>query len=54
MKEIQLTRRYFLRSIFTNGEVEKITRRYSTRHPFHDNLLRDVKYVFNEILDNNY
>lgn len=44
MKEIKLTRRYFLRSIFTNGEVSKITKNYTLTHPFHINSLISLRY----------
>jgi hypothetical protein len=50
MKEIQLTRRYFLRSIFTNGEVSKITKYYTLSHPFHINLL----VILRDEIYNNY
>lgn len=52
MKERLITKRFFLRSIFTNSEVEKITRKYTIRHPFHIQILRDMKYDFNEKLNN--
>jgi hypothetical protein len=48
MKEIKLRNKHFLRSIFINGEVSIITKYYTISHPFHDNILRTIKFVIND------
>lgn len=52
MKERLITKRFFLRSIFTNGEISKIRKNYTISNPFHIQILRVIKYDFNEKLNN--
>jgi hypothetical protein len=52
MKETIITKRFFLRSIFTNGEVSKIRKDYTISNPFHIQILRDIKFDLHKKLNN--